>query len=135
MTRCNVATSPVSPADLRGFRERPSTSVRHTASRWRHAVLATLLFASVAACGGKRTDSYKKATSQQEQCCDHLMGAGRDECLSQIVRVSDPNVAASDANQATFRCVEDHFTCDPASGHATQASAQQQYDCIAELGQ
>lgn len=101
------------------------------------AALAASLAAATGACGGGggRTDSYQKATSKQESCCEHLEGAPRDQCLGQIVRVDDPAVATTDANQDTYRCVESNFTCDPATGHATQESAQAQYDCIASLGQ
>jgi hypothetical protein len=111
--------------------------MRHTtARRLRHGWVLFFAFA-LAACGGghSRGDSYKRATSEQEKCCENLQGAARDQCMSEIVRVDDPNVAKTDVNQATYRCVEDHFVCDPSTGHASQESAQQQYDCIAELGQ
>ncbi len=135
MHRRNTSTSAVSSSDLAPICERAATPPPTTGSRWRHALIATLCLLGLAACGGRHGDSYQKATSQQERCCEHLAGADRDQCLGQIVRVDDPGVASSDANQATYRCVEHNFTCDPASGHATRESAQQQYDCIAELGQ
>ena len=83
--------------------------------------------------GGKPADTYARGTQVQEQCCEHLAGAGRDSCLQQVVRVDDKAVAASPLNQQTFACVVDHFACDPASGHATQASAQAQLECIQDL--
>ncbi|MCB9560877.1 MAG: hypothetical protein H6708_10760 [Kofleriaceae bacterium] len=123
-------------------REPTATPVHATGSRRRHGRLAGLGLAvalglGLAACGGHggHGDSYRAATSEQEACCEHLDGDARAQCLAQIVRVDDPAVAASDPNQATYRCIERNFTCDPASGHATPASAQAQYDCIADLGQ
>jgi len=71
----------------------------------------------------------------QEQCCEHLEGGARDQCLQKIVRVGDPEVAKTKANQQQFACVTEHFVCDPATGHATQASAQAQLDCIQDLEQ
>lgn len=102
---------------------------------WLAALAASLAAATGACGGGSHTDSYAKATSKQESCCEHLDGAPRDQCLGQIVRVDDPAVASTDANQDTYHCVETHFTCDPSTGHASQESAQAQYDCIAALGQ
>jgi hypothetical protein len=97
----------------------------------------TALLASVAlaACGrgGHGGDTYAKGTHAEEACCEHLQGAGRDGCLQQIVRVDDGQVAGSSVNQSTYACVVDHFTCDPATGHATQASAQAQLECIQDL--
>lgn len=121
-------------------REPLSTKHHTTRRRVRHgwlAALAASLAAATAACGGGggRTDSYQKATSKQEACCEHLDGPARDQCLGQIVRVDDPAVASTSANQATYRCIEQNFTCDPSTGHASQESAQAQYDCIAELDQ
>lgn len=83
--------------------------------------------------GGKRTDTYQRGTKVQEQCCENLSGPQRDQCLQKIVHVNDPKVAGTPANQAQYACVVDHFVCDPAQGHATQASAQAQMDCIQEL--
>src|SRR5687768_3302784 len=120
------------PATTPG-RERVSTSRHTTAKRARHAWVLAL---ALAACGGKSlSDPYQQATSEQEACCENLQGADRDQCMQQIVRVDDPNVAKSSANQETYRCIERHFTCDPSTGHASQESAQEQYDCIADLGQ
>jgi hypothetical protein len=115
-------------------REPPCTTRHTTGRRARHAWIVALAAALAVGCGGsKRTDTYQKATLAQERCCEHLEGAARSECLSGIPRVDDPSVATTSANQATFRCVEDHFVCDPTTGHATQPSAQEQYDCIAAL--
>jgi hypothetical protein len=102
--------------------------------RWVTPVLTTLCLAVVvSACGGskKPDNTYAKATSAQQQCCEHA-GANRDACLQQIVRVED-FAQQSSANQATYACVVDHFTCDASTGHATQPSAQAQIDCIQDL--
>lgn len=99
------------------------------ATRWWIALTLVL-----AACGGSHhTDTYAKATSAQQACCEHLSGGDRDRCLQQIVRVDQPDVAQSSPNQATYACVEEHFVCDPHTGHATQPSAQAQMDCIQDL--
>lgn len=100
-------------------------------------LLATLCLAVlVSACGGGKKsssggDTYAKATSTQEACCEHA-GPNRDACLKDIVRVEDV-ARQSAANQATYACVVDHFSCDASTGHATQASAQAQIDCIQDL--
>lgn len=119
-------------------RERAATPIHTTpvARRSRTAALAALVVALVAAAacgGGRHTDTYAKATDSEQQCCEQLSGAGRDACLQQIVRVSDPEVAHSDANQRQFGCVQQYFTCDPETGHATKTSAQAQLDCIQDL--
>ena len=95
--------------------------------------LCTLLLAFAAACGGggSHGDSYARGTQVQEACCERA--PGRDACLKQIVRIEDKTVAGSPVNQSTFACVVDHFSCDPASGHATKASAQAQLECIQDL--
>jgi hypothetical protein len=111
---------------------RPSTTAKR--ERWVTPVLTTLCLAVVvSACGGskKPDNTYAKATSAQQQCCEHA-GANRDACLQQIVRVED-FAQQSSANQATYACVVDHFTCDASTGHATQPSAQAQIDCIQDL--
>lgn len=92
----------------------------------------TLLLALAIGCGGggKRTDTYAKGTDAQAQCCENLTGSERDRCLSEIVRVEDPEAAKTSTNQATYACVVEHFVCDPKTGRPTQASAQAQYDCI-----
>lgn len=94
-----------------------------------------LVLAACGGGGGGHTDSYAQATSKQQACCENLTGADRDQCMSSLVTVDDPAIASTDANQASYRCVEDHFVCDPQTGHASPESAQAQYDCIAELGQ
>jgi hypothetical protein len=83
--------------------------------------------------GGGHKDTYARGTEVQEACCEHLSGPARDQCLQKIVRVGDPEVAKTDVNQQQYACVVDHFVCDPQSGHATQASAQEQMDCIQDL--
>jgi len=112
-------------------RERRATPEKATVAR----VLRLWIAITLAACGGggKHSDTYTTATQAQEQCCENLKGPGRDECLQKIVRVSDPEVAKTKANQQQYACVQEHFTCDPATGHATQASAQAQLDCIQDL--
>lgn len=111
-------------------RERRATPEKATVAR----VLRFWLALTLAACGGgKHSDTYARGTQVQEQCCEHLKGADRDQCLQKIVRVTDPEVAKTPANQQQYACVTEHFTCDPATGHATQASAQAQLDCIQDL--
>src|SRR5262245_11352531 len=96
-------------------------------------VTSVLLFAACGGGGGKHGDTYARGTEVQEQCCEHLGGPARDGCLQKIVRVSDPDVAKTSSNQQQYACVVEHFDCDPASGHATAASAQAQMDCIQDL--
>ena len=116
----------------RAVRERRATSGRNTVVRplrwW-----VPLTLAIVVACGGgggKKTDTYAKGTDAQAACCESLAGVERDRCLSEIVRVPDPEAAKTSTNQATYACVVEHFVCDPQTGKPTQASAQAQYDCI-----
>ena len=107
--------------------------------------LATPLLATVAlgflaiGCGGggggQNKDTYARGTHVQEECCENLQGPARDDCLKKIVRVSDPEVAKTSTNQEQYACVVEHFVCDPQSGHATQASAQAQMDCLQDLQQ
>jgi hypothetical protein len=98
--------------------------------------LAVAAIALVTACGGgKKTDTYARANDVQGQCCEHLKGAPRDQCVKGIVRIDDNAVAQSTVNQATYACVAKHFVCDPATGHPTQQSAQQQLECIQDLQQ
>jgi hypothetical protein len=88
----------------------------------------------LAACGGgSKSDTYAKGTHVLEECCEHVQGGGRDKCLAEIPRVEDQGAAKTATNQQTYACIVDHFTCDPATGHATQPSAQAQYDCIEDL--
>lgn len=115
------------------------TSTNLTRNRERRAtariatVALVLLFAACGGGGGKKKDTYARGTHVQEECCEHLDGPARDECMQKIVRVSDPEVAKTSVNQQQYACVVDHFVCDPAKGHATQASAQAQMDCIQDL--
>jgi hypothetical protein len=100
--------------------------------------LTLLASLALAACGGKGKakqggDTYARGTQVQEQCCENLSGPARDQCLQKIVRVGDPEVAKTQVNQAQYACIVEHFVCDPARGHATQASAQAQMDCIQDL--
>lgn len=104
-----------------------------------HTTLSIILLASVlAACSSgqkdtKAPDTYARGTQVQEQCCQNLDGPARDSCLQQIVRVSEPEIASSEVNQAQYACVVENFTCDPSVGHATKESAQKQMDCIQAL--
>ncbi len=113
-----------------------STALPSNRERRATPILATVALAILAsACGGggKHKDTYARGTQVQEQCCENLSGPGRDECLKKIVRVEDPEVAKTEANQRQYACVAEHFVCDPTAGHATQASAQAQMDCIQDL--
>lgn len=100
-------------------------------------ILATVALALLGgACGGggaKGGDTYARGTQVQEACCENLSGPARDECLQKIVRVGDPEVASTSVNQQQYACIVDHFVCDPQTGHATQASAQAQMDCLQAL--
>ena len=96
-------------------------------------VALSILLLAGACDGGKKKDTYARGTHVQEECCEHLSGPARDECLQKIVRVSDPEVAKTSVNQQQYACIAEHFVCDPAQGHATQASAQAQMDCIQDL--
>ena len=121
----------------RAIREQSDTPGSVTvARRLRVFSLALLVALATAACGGggghKNDNTYARATDVQQSCCEHLSGPGRDQCLQKIVRVEDFAQKAP-ANQSTYACVAEHFTCDTATGHATQQSAQAQIDCIQEL--
>jgi hypothetical protein len=97
-------------------------------------VLGSLLSASLVACGGApKHDSYAHGTNLEQQCCESLQGPARDKCLADLPKVEDKAVQGDAANQATYRCVAEHFTCDRATGHATQDSAQAQLECIQQL--
>jgi len=135
MTLRNASTSQSTTRSGGASREPSSTPNLATGSRLRHVLLGIALTLGACGGGGKHTDSYAKAQTEQEACCDNLTGAERDQCRSSLVKVDDPTIAQTDANQASYACVEDHFVCDPQSGRASSESAQAQYDCIAELGQ
>ena len=116
----------------------PAATVVRPARTW--VVLVACLAAALAAgaCGGGKKsggDTYAKASDVQGDCCEHLSGDARSQCVSQIVHVDDQNVAKTSVNQQTYACVTQHFQCDAATGHATLASAQAQLECIQDLGQ
>jgi len=117
---------------------RLASRISHFAARCERRVtpaaftLSTILLAVACGGGGAKGDTYARGTQVQEQCCEKL-SAGRDACLQQVVRVDDKTVAGSSLNQQTFACVVEHFTCDPATGHATRDSAQAQLECIQDL--
>src|SRR5690242_13932523 len=116
MSSCNASTSQPSTPAVQVIREHLSTPRHTTTRRVRHAWLVVLA-ASLAACGGgHRGDTYARAQSSQQACCENLAGDARTQCLAQIVKVDDPNVAKDSYNQATYACVEDHFVCDPMTG-------------------
>jgi len=97
-----------------------------------------LLLSLLVACGGsssngKGGDSYTRGSTLQQQCCEALQGEPRTQCLASLPKVEDKAVQSSAANQSTYQCVVEHFTCDKATGHATQASAQAQLECIQAL--
>ena len=96
-------------------------------------VALSILLLACGGGGGKKNDTYARGTHVQESCCENLTGPARDQCLQKIVRVSEPEVAKTSVNQAQYACIAEHFVCDPAKGHATQASAQAQMDCIQDL--
>lgn len=112
----------------------PARRERRTTPRRGAGVTPWWIALVLAACGGgTKTDTYAKGTHALEECCEHLQGGGRDKCLGEIPRVEDQGAAKTATNQQTYACIVDHFVCDPATGHATQASAQGQYDCIQDL--
>jgi hypothetical protein len=123
-------------APITAIRERRVTKSRTTlvtrASRW---LVASAVISVLVACGsgGKKPDTYARASDVQGQCCQHLQAGSRDQCLQGIVRVDDQGVASSTTNQATYACVVDHFQCNPETGHPTQQSAQAQLECIQDL--
>jgi hypothetical protein len=97
------------------------------------AVIGTIGIAAAACGGGRHGDTYARATDVQQQCCEHVAGDARTSCLSGIVRVDDPQVAHTSANQSTYGCVTEYFSCDATTGHATTSSAQAQLECIQDL--
>jgi hypothetical protein len=129
--------------DLRGYDgncEQKRTAARNTvATLTRRWIVSLALAVAVAACGGggggKPKNTYARASHAQEQCCEQLAGDARAQCLQALVKVEDPAVAATRTNQDTYACVARHFVCDPSTGHATQASAQAQLECIQDLDQ
>lgn len=133
-----TAIAPTRPARTAGCEPR-ITNHRNTTvfARSRFLLSALALALALPACGGgdKHRDTYARATDVQGQCCEHLQGAGRDQCLQQVIRIDDPQVAQTSVNQATYACVVDHFTCDPATGRPTPPSAQAQLECIQDLPQ
>jgi hypothetical protein len=133
----SLASSGTSAASGATHCERPGTPRLTTVRR---LSLAIALGATLGACGGgnkatKHSDTYVAATDVQEKCCENLGGGARDSCLQSIVRVPDASVARSQQNQETYACVQEHFVCDPTTGMPTQQSAQEQLDCIQDLGQ
>jgi len=106
----------------------------------------TTLCVALAACGGsqgKDTDHYQNSITKQRACCGQLGDPSeRARCIDDIVTVEEiagdedsESVSSSSVNQATFRCMNDHFTCDPETGRASSASQQAQLDCINDISQ
>jgi hypothetical protein len=114
-------------------RERRFTKASTTLSIALRACIAI----AVTACGHHHASnaSYAQATNDEQTCCEHLSGSGRDSCLSSIVRVKEPGDATVEANERTYACMAEHFSCDATTGHATKTSAQAQLDCIEDLHQ
>lgn len=113
-------------------REQRATPKPNTVPR----VLRLWIAITLAACGSShRGDTYARGTHAQEQCCEVLSGPSRDDCLSKLPRVDDPEIAKTSMNQDQYACVTEHFVCDPTTGHATQPSAQAQLDCIQDLAE
>ncbi len=112
------------------------SNARRFCERLATGVLAAVALVPLFACGSSaKKDHYRKAVGAQERCCQGLQDdRGRAECNEAIVRVADPAAESSDVNDATFRCVERHFVCDPQTGRATQEASQKAYDCISDLG-
>ncbi len=112
MSTANVPTSSAGYAHS----DIPAAAVCEPAYTSRFATLCLLLLAAaLAACGGSsHPASYQHAVSKQEACCNGLADqAAKQSCLDHIVRVEDPEVQKSDANMATYSCIERNFVCDP----------------------
>jgi len=108
-------------------------------SGWLWTAVYTTLCGLAVACGGAQKgggNQYQSSISTQRACCGKLADPSeRAACIDQIVTVEDEEVQSSPANQATFRCMNDNFTCDPSTGQATPQSRQAQLDCINDIGQ
>lgn len=116
------------------------TQCRPTRRRCRERVstafIACVALVPLLACGGSaKKGSYQRAIGKQEQCCQGLQDdRQRAECMDSIVRVGDESAEDHDINEATFRCVERSFVCEPQTGRATQEASQEAFDCISDLG-
>ena len=101
-------------------------------------VVYTTLCALVLACGGAQSgggNHYQTSVSKQRACCGELSDPSeRSACIDQIVTVEDESVQSSSENQATFRCMNQHFVCDSSTGQATAESRQAQLDCLNDIG-
>ncbi len=99
------------------------------------ALLTCVALLPLLACGaGAKKGSYKKAVGKQEQCCQGLQDdKTRSDCMASIVRIGDESSEDHKLNEATFRCVERNFVCEPQTGRATQEASQKAYDCISDL--
>lgn len=120
----------------KAIREHRATKVPATVAptaRWWVAISLALVAACGGGGGGKKSDTYTRASHVEAECCEHLSGPSRDQCLGELVKVSDKDVAKTDVNQETYACVAEHFVCDPNTGHPTQPSAQAQLECIQDL--
>jgi hypothetical protein len=109
-------------------RDSHHTRRRHT----RLATIAVLLALGIAACAGaSRKNYYASALKRQESCCDQI-GDPRAaaDCRAGIQRVKKQGDESDPMNRQTYYCIDRHFVCDASSGKATQASAQEQLDCI-----
>ena len=124
----------------KGVREQLTTPGRTTVT----TALRWFVVLTLAACGASSgqadrgvarhpVDTYATATRTQEACCEHLSGGERDRCVGDIVRVGDPAQAATPANQASYACIAETFSCDPQTGRATAHSAQVALECLQDL--
>ncbi len=116
---------------------RPATRGSLRERRCTHALFAVMLV-PLLACGGSkpRAHSYDKAIGKQEACCSGLQDVhARQHCEEGIVKIDEDSSKSSEVNEATFRCVENNFVCDPATGKATAEANQATYDCLSDLSQ
>ncbi len=114
-----------------------------------HSTLWTLVYTTLCcaavACGGAQSneDHYQASVDKQRECCSQLGDPSeRANCIDRIVTVEEmvgsddaETVSSSSVNQATFKCMEQHFVCDPTNGRATAESSQAQLDCINDIDQ
>ncbi len=98
-------------------------------------ILRCVAFLPLLACGGSpKTSHYEQAMSKQEACCQALADdQQRAACAQSIVRIDDASIEDSEVNEASFRCIEKNFVCNPATGQATQEASQAALDCITDL--
>lgn len=109
----------------------PSARASSFASPTMRAAL-TVMLALTGGCATSSINHYRAVAGAEEHCCDGL----RDPTAQKACRADIPRPQGNELsplNQETFTCVERHFRCDPATGHATRESTQQQFDCLNDL--